>query len=427
MAIALALFTTIPSAHAATAAGAGIELNGEYVGGYTITWDGESRDDLVRQLSKHYITFERDFEIPVDAKDPTLATLKGKVRLLSKIRGDRQVMATTTVLQLVKRGEKWYAEPESLKLALKDIVLNEELDRARWPAGTVMAADKSNATHRMTLTFSIDGHTGDQKHVYLFRVLDKPSNLVINFRASGSHADGKGGGYGLYVMPKPLSVFKDNRVSFKISFEGKRNDKETSVEESIDVPLLKEASGQVGLIKYKTKWKAYKRGAHQLGILAIQIADEASADDSKPSPPNSVYAKIIVPSEDAAEGEHPAVESWISEKLRKQGETELTSVTDWFRLAEEGEKHEWIWTATVKRGPDRKCPAIGRVRERTADGEVRVMVCWLSPDAPKIQGDVLPAEIGSRGIAVVEAGSGFPNKAYVALLVGPPLGAATQD
>ena len=118
---ALALLTTIPAAHAATAAGAGIELNGKYVGGYTITWDGESREDLVRQLSKQYITFERDYKIPIDAKDPGSATLKGKIRLLSKIRGDRHAMATTTVLQLVKRDGKWYAEPESLKRALKKV------------------------------------------------------------------------------------------------------------------------------------------------------------------------------------------------------------------------------------------------------------------------------------------------------------------
>jgi len=116
---ALTVFTIVTPAHAATAAGAGIELNGKYVGGYTITWDGESREDLVRQLSKQYITFERGFAIPVDTKDPTLATLKGKIRLLSRIRGDRQAMATTTVLKLVKRDGKWYAEPESLKRALE--------------------------------------------------------------------------------------------------------------------------------------------------------------------------------------------------------------------------------------------------------------------------------------------------------------------
>ena len=104
--LALILLTTIPSACAAAAAGAGIEVNGKHVGGYTITWSGESREELVRQLSRQPITFERDYKIPVDAKDPKLATLKGKIRLLSKIRGDRKLMAETKVLQLIKRDGK---------------------------------------------------------------------------------------------------------------------------------------------------------------------------------------------------------------------------------------------------------------------------------------------------------------------------------
>ena len=115
---ALGLLATLSSADAATAAGAGIELNGKSIGGYVLTWDGESREDLVRLLAKRPLTFEREFQVPVDAKDPSLATLQGKIRLLSKIRGDRQVLATTAELQLVKRKGKWSVEEMSLERAL---------------------------------------------------------------------------------------------------------------------------------------------------------------------------------------------------------------------------------------------------------------------------------------------------------------------
>ena len=82
--------------------------------------------------------------------------------------------------------------------------------------------------------------------------------------------------------------------------------------------------------------------------LTAGSAQESSADDSNPSRNNSVYAKIILPTEDAAAGEHPAVESWISESLRKQGEPELTSVTDWFQLAEKGKELRHIRIATAR-------------------------------------------------------------------------------
>ena len=53
-AIAVATLTTIgliAPANAATAAGAGIEVNGRYIGGFTITRDGETREELVKQLT----------------------------------------------------------------------------------------------------------------------------------------------------------------------------------------------------------------------------------------------------------------------------------------------------------------------------------------------------------------------------------------
>jgi hypothetical protein len=116
---ALAFLLVSPTAGAATAAGAGIELDGKYVGGYTITQNGESRQDLYGLLASRHLTFERDFKIPVDHKTPTVAILKGNIRILTKIRGDRQVTATTTELRLEQREGKWYVEEESLPRALK--------------------------------------------------------------------------------------------------------------------------------------------------------------------------------------------------------------------------------------------------------------------------------------------------------------------
>jgi hypothetical protein len=52
---------------------------------------------------------------------------------------------------------------------------------------------------------------------------------------------------------------------------------------------------------------------------------------------SGVYAKIILPMGETADGAHPPVESWIATKLRKRGEAELRAVTSWVRLAEEGE------------------------------------------------------------------------------------------
>ena len=48
---AFAVFFTFPTAQAATAAGAAIEVDGKYIGGYVITRDDETRIELVWQLT----------------------------------------------------------------------------------------------------------------------------------------------------------------------------------------------------------------------------------------------------------------------------------------------------------------------------------------------------------------------------------------
>ena len=116
---ALVLVAAGPTAEAATAAGAAIKVNGKDIGGFTITRKGESRADLVRQLSKRAITFERDFKVPVDAKNPDKAILKGEIKFTARIRGDREVMAEAKELLLVRKKGRWYVDEESFKQALK--------------------------------------------------------------------------------------------------------------------------------------------------------------------------------------------------------------------------------------------------------------------------------------------------------------------
>jgi hypothetical protein len=163
-------------------------------------------------------------------------------------------------------------------------------------------------------------------------------------------------------------------------------------------------------------------------VLAVIVAHEASfaasqparAEDSRPSEVGSIYAKIVLPTKAPAEATDPVVESWIAEKLRKRGSTELRAVTDWIRLAEEGEAIAHVWDAKLD-GRIWGCPVAGRVVERTADGKVKVQLFGWSPVAAEIKGQNLPAETGSRRIAVVDTGTGDDSgRAYIALFVGPP-------
>lgn len=114
----LAMFTAANPAPAATAAGAGIKVSGEQVAGYAVTWNGESREKLVRQLTTYHLTLERDFQIPFDPNNPRQADLEGDIELITKIAGDRQLMATANKLRLVERDGHWFVEATSLEQAL---------------------------------------------------------------------------------------------------------------------------------------------------------------------------------------------------------------------------------------------------------------------------------------------------------------------
>jgi hypothetical protein len=58
----------------------------------------------------------------------------------------------------------------------------------------------------------------------------------------------------------------------------------------------------------------------------------------------------------------------------------------------------------------------------TKDGKIKIEIHSFSPAEPEIKGQTIDAEIGSRGIAVVD--NGAANKygtAYIAFFVGPAI------
>jgi hypothetical protein len=161
-------------------------------------------------------------------------------------------------------------------------------------------------------------------------------------------------------------------------------------------------------------------------LLFLAVSPVASQDEARSVPGlraserSAVYAKVLLPVKAPAEGDHPAVESWIARKLRKQGATEFRAVTGWVRLAEKGEGSTRIWDATLD-GELYGCPVRGQVSERSVDDRVQVTFSGWAPFPPSIKGNSLPAEIGSRTIAVVDTGRVDGVKSYVALLIAPAL------
>ena len=156
---------------------------------------------------------------------------------------------------------------------------------------------------------------------------------------------------------------------------------------------------------------------------------------SKPASDHfSVYAKIILPMK-SGNGSHPIVESWVAEDISELGEeSELRAVTDWIRLANPEEIDTTsLWDSVVD-GTVQGCPVNGHVAELTDDGKLRVeLPGWGPVPCEIIKGEKLTAEIGSRGIAVVDRARSENGKeierdyAYVAMFVGPRVSEIRQD
>ncbi len=158
-----------------------------------------------------------------------------------------------------------------------------------------------------------------------------------------------------------------------------------------------------------------------LVVSPVSSQEEArSVPGLRASESSAVYAKVILPVKAPAEGDHPSVESWIAQKLRKLGATEARAVSRWVRLTERWVDRTDIWDAILD-GEHYGCPVDWQVSERTADGRVHVTFLGWAPGAPRIKGNSLPAEIGSRTIAVVDTGRVDGVKSYVPLMIAPAL------
>ena len=158
--------------------------------------------------------------------------------------------------------------------------------------------------------------------------------------------------------------------------------------------------------------------------LAAQDEDR-SGGGLRASETNAVYAKVILPVKALANGDQPAVESWIARKLQKRGATDSRAVTDWVHLAE-GADSTNVWDATLDGKPS-GCRVDGQVGERTADGKVHVTLSGWSPFGANVRGNTLSDEIGSRGIAIVDPGRTDELKSYVALMIAPAPNAKTGE
>lgn len=116
-----------PNAHAFAAEAVGVEIkdDGKNVAGYVITHKGESDAELWMMLRDQHLTFERDYEIPVDENDPTRATLTGDLQIHVHRRGDTGVGTSVAELRLEKRGDRWF-------------LTDAEIERTREAAGLAL-------------------------------------------------------------------------------------------------------------------------------------------------------------------------------------------------------------------------------------------------------------------------------------------------
>jgi len=126
------------------------------------------------------------------------------------------------------------------------------------PAGTIVASEESDATHRLSLRFLMLGQTEVITRYYYFKLLAQPAESTAFLHCEAEHGDGIGGWYSLSISPEPLTVFKNNLISFQIEYARDWNGVRTNVLETFTIPLLKSAKGIEGLVSYETDWSAYQ-------------------------------------------------------------------------------------------------------------------------------------------------------------------------
>jgi len=131
--------------------------------------------------------------------------------------------------------------------------------------------------------------------------------------------------------------------------------------------------------------------------------------------PPAVYGKVILSAEKPVTG-GPALEDWIAKDLAARGVANPRAVSGWIRLGEKGvEKYSTeIWDGMLD-GETSRCPAVGWVIDRDAEGKATVQLLGFSPDTVDIR-ETVAAGPGSRTMIDVPR----EGEAFVALHAGSP-------
>ena len=133
---------------------------------------------------------------------------------------------------------------------------------------------------------------------------------------------------------------------------------------------------------------------------------------------NQVYVKIIMPTAPAdRDQDHPVVESWIADDLKKLGQARFTAVTGWVPLDLSPFEATHVWDG-AKPGNILYCPVGADIPDR-AKGRIKVLLKGWDPGGAYVTVS-LTDEPGSRGIAAVEKLKTEQGMPYVAVLIGPP-------
>lgn len=147
-------------------------------------------------------------------------------------------------------------------------------------------------------------------------------------------------------------------------------------------------------------------------------AEEPTPKDTSHTQFNQVYVKIIMPTAPAdREQNHPLVESWIAEDLKKLGQAKFTAVTGWVPLDLSPFDATDVWDGAL--GKQSYCPVGADIPYR-AEGRISVHLSGWNPGGAYATVS-LADEPGSREIAAVEQAGKEQGLSYVAVLISPPL------
>ena len=136
----------------------------------------------------------------------------------------------------------------------------------------------------------------------------------------------------------------------------------------------------------------------------------------------TVYVKIILPIKavQRTSGTHanpPSIESWIGKEFDSREKRGMRAVTRWLRLPGGNESVE-LWNATID-GKHWGCPVTGSLGPSAEEDRVELELFGWTPVGAELHGKLIATEVGTRGIVVVDCGSGPSGDAFVAYVVAP--------